>query len=133
MNLWATAFAELAVCGAVHGAPTSWQPAAGHTQVALWPRAVPDSQPVPGPETVTVSTELLAGRPMTSVRNVTQPTMTVFAPSWNNSGAAVVVIPGGGFQILAIDLEGTEVCDWLTSRGIICVLLKLRTIGIIEN
>jgi hypothetical protein len=38
-------------------------------------------------------------------------------------------ISGGGYQILAIDLEGTEVCDWLTSRGITCVLLKYRVPG----
>jgi acetyl esterase/lipase len=36
------------------------------------------------------------------------------------------VFPGGGYQILAIDLEGTEVCEWLTSKGITCVLLKYR-------
>jgi acetyl esterase/lipase len=36
------------------------------------------------------------------------------------------VFPGGGFEGLAIDLEGTEVCDWLTSKGITCVLLKYR-------
>jgi acetyl esterase/lipase len=52
--------------------------------------------------------------------------MTVYSPSGKNTGAAVVVFPGGGYQILAIDLEGTEVCDWLTSRGITCVLLKYR-------
>jgi acetyl esterase/lipase len=38
----------------------------------------------------------------------------------------VVVFPGGGYKILAIDLEGTEVCDWLTSKGITCILLKYR-------
>src|SRR6185312_5637162 len=54
------------------------------------------------------------------------PTMTVYAPTGKNTGAAVVVIPGGGFEILAIDLEGTEACDWLTSNGITCVLLKYR-------
>jgi acetyl esterase/lipase len=52
--------------------------------------------------------------------------MTVFSPKGRNTGAAVVVFPGGGYQILAIDLEGTEVCDWLTSKGITCVLLKYR-------
>jgi acetyl esterase/lipase len=52
--------------------------------------------------------------------------MTVYPPRGKNTGAAVVVFPGGGYQILAIDLEGTEVCDWLTSRGITCVLLKYR-------
>ena len=47
-------------------------------------------------------------------------------PKTNNTGAAVVVFPGGGYQILAIDLEGTEVCDWLVQKGITCVLLKYR-------
>src|SRR5262249_12656760 len=42
----------------------------------------------------------------------------------------LVVFPGGGYNILAIDLEGTEVCDWLTSRGITCVLLKYRVPGV---
>ena len=37
-----------------------------------------------------------------------------------------MVFPGGGYNVLAIDLEGTEACDWLTSRGITCVLLKYR-------
>jgi acetyl esterase/lipase len=103
-----------------------WQSAAGQTQVAIWPGVAPADQPAPGPETVTVSNELLAGKPTTAVTNVTRPTMSVYAPVGKNTGAAVVVIPGGGFQILAIDLEGTEVCDWLTSRGITCVLLKYR-------
>jgi acetyl esterase/lipase len=47
-------------------------------------------------------------------------------PNGKNTGAAIVVFPGGGFQMLAIDLEGTEVCDWLTSKGVTCVLLKYR-------
>ena|SRR6185437_3930735 len=50
----------------------------------------------------------------------------ICSPDANNTGAAVVVFPGGGYQGLAIDLEGTEVCDWLTSKGITCVLLKYR-------
>ena len=52
--------------------------------------------------------------------------MTVYAPKGQNTGVAVVVFPGGGYQVLAMDLEGTEICDWLTSRGITCVLLKYR-------
>jgi acetyl esterase/lipase len=55
--------------------------------------------------------------------------MTVYAPKGKNTGAAVVVFPGGGFRVLAIDLEGTEVCDWLTSIGVTCVLLKYRVPG----
>jgi acetyl esterase/lipase len=52
--------------------------------------------------------------------------MTVYSPEAKNTGAAVVVFPGGGYQVLAIDLEGSEVCDWLTPKGITCVLLKYR-------
>ena len=105
-------FASGGLCAQTPG----WQPSPGHTQVAIWPGAVPDPQPVAGPETA------MEG----SVTNVTRPTMTVYSPKGKNTGAAVVVFPGGGYQVLAIDLEGTEVCDWLTPRGITCVLSKYR-------
>ncbi len=71
----------------------------------------------------------MAGGPWTYVGHVSRPTMTVYSPAGKNTGAAVVVFPGGGYEILAIDLEGTEVCDWLTSRGITCVLSKYRVPG----
>jgi acetyl esterase/lipase len=60
------------------------------------------------------------------VENVSLPTMTVYSPKGKNTGVAVVVFPGGGYQCLAIDLEGTEICDWLTSKGITAILLKYR-------
>jgi acetyl esterase/lipase len=109
------------------GQSGGWQPSPGHKQVAIWPGAAPDPQPVKGPETVAVDpTFLVAGKTVAGVSNVTRPTMTVYSPKGKNTGVAVVVFPGGGFQMLAIDLEGTEVCDWLTARGITCVLLKYR-------
>src|ERR1035437_5959690 len=52
--------------------------------------------------------------------------MTVYSPTARNSGAAVGVFPGGGYYALAIDFEGTEVCEWLGSKGMTCVLLKYR-------
>ncbi len=52
--------------------------------------------------------------------------MTRYAARGENSGVVMVVFPGGGYQFLAMDLEGTEICDWLTTRGITCVLLKYR-------
>jgi acetyl esterase/lipase len=116
MKLRIIAVCLLCLCGDVFAQTAVWQPAAGHTQVPIWPGVAPDMQAVPGPENETKG----------AVTNVTRPTMTVYAPKGTNTGAAVIVIPGGGFQILAIDLEGTEVCDWLTSRGITCVLLKYR-------
>jgi acetyl esterase/lipase len=126
----------LALCvvfafGGLNAQTPAWQPSPGHTQVPIWPGAVPDAQPVAGPEddTATVTESPVAGRPWVQVGNVSRPTMTVYAPKEKNTGAAVVVFPGGGYQILAIDLEGTEVCDWLTSKGITCVLLKYRVPG----
>lgn len=122
MKLWIIAMLLLLLVlvlvlgGSVHAETTVWQPSAGHTQMPLWPGTVPDARPVPGAESETKG----------AVTNVTKPTMTVYAPQGKNTGAAVVVFPGGGFQILAIDLEGTEICDWLTSNGITCVLLKYR-------
>jgi len=106
----------------------TWQPSPGHTQVQIWPGSAPDPQPVAGPEVSKSSgkDDLIAGKQVVEVDNVSRPTMTVYSPTGKNTGAAVVVFPGGGYQILAIDLEGTEVCDWLTSRGITCVLLKYR-------
>jgi acetyl esterase/lipase len=110
---------------------TGWQPSPGHTQVAIWPGTPPDAAAmVPaGPETVEVSKGLIAGKPVTGVSNVSRPTMTVYSPKGKNTGIVVVVFPGGGYQGLAIDLEGTEVCDWLTPKGITCVLLKYRVPG----
>ena len=52
--------------------------------------------------------------------------MTIYSPKGKNTGVGVVVFPGGGYNCLAIDLEGMEICDWLTSRGITAVLLKYR-------
>jgi acetyl esterase/lipase len=108
----------------------AWQPSAGHTQVPIWPGKPPDAQTVAGPEVVATDKDfLIAGRPVAGVGKVSRPTMTVYSPEGKNTGAAVVVFPGGGYWDLAIDLEGTEVCDWLTSRGITCVLLKYRVPG----
>ena len=117
--------------GSLRAQKSVWQPSPGHTQVPIWPGAIPDAQPVAGPEddTTTVTDSLVAGRPWVLVAHVSRPTMTVYSPKGNNTGAAVVVFPGGGYKILAIDQEGTEVCDWLTSKGITCVLLKYRVPG----
>jgi acetyl esterase/lipase len=113
--------------GGLNAQTPAWQPSPGHTQVPIWPGTAPDAQPVARPEgTGTVKDPLVAGRPWVQVENVSLPTMTVYSPKEGNTGVAVVVFPGGGYQILAIDLEGTEVCDWLTSKGITCVLLKYR-------
>src|SRR5205814_4273975 len=94
----------------------------------LWPHAAPGTVPTTGPEsdTTTSKDQLVSGAPMIRLGNVSAPTLTLYQPTGKSTGAAVVVFPGGGYRILAIDLEGTEVCDWLNSAGITCVLLKYR-------
>jgi acetyl esterase/lipase len=128
-------FALLLIAGVARASDggSGWQPAAGHTQIPLWPNGPPDARSGIGVEAVHYAIEsntgdkkLVGGKPYQYVENVTQPTITVYSPAKNNTGAAVIVYPGGGFNVLAIDIEGTEACDWLTSNGISCVLLKYR-------
>src|SRR6267143_293483 len=123
-------FAVCLICisGDLSAQKLDWQPSPGHTQVRIWPDTPPDAQPVKEKEFALSSGTkfLIAGKPATEVDNVTQPTMTIYSPKGRSTGTAVIVFPGGGFYVLAIDLEGTEACDWLSSRGITCVLLKYR-------
>jgi acetyl esterase/lipase len=110
-------------CAHARGHPAVWEPSPGYVQVPIWPGAIPDAMPNPKPESLGPP----AGRPWwPRVNDVSRPTMTMYAPQGRNTGVAVVVFPGGGYQSLAMDLEGTEICDWLISRGITCVLLKYR-------
>ncbi len=61
------------------------------------------------------------------VMNVTKPTITVYRPEKSiDTGAAVLICPGGGYSILAWDLEGTEVAEWLNSIGVTGIVLKYR-------
>lgn len=87
-------------------------PPSGPAQLQIWPGTPPDAQPAPGRQT--------------GWSNIVRPTMAVYPPKGKNTGVAVLVFPGGGFVGLAIHLEGTEACDWLTSKGITCVLLRYR-------
>lgn len=127
MKRWLIASCLLAACAQLHAAG-GWQPAEGRAQIALWSAVVPDAKPMPAPEKTWEGDENVPGtsRRSVGVTNVSAPTMTVYAPDGANTGAAVVVFPGGGFEMLAIDLEGTEICEWLNSAGITCVLLKYR-------
>lgn len=109
-----------------------WAPEAPAEQLPLWPDGMKIAQPF-GPKDEVFGTAKpapgAAGKPIVLVEHVTRPTMTIYHPRGKNTGTAVMVFPGGGFHVLAIDLEGTEICDWLTSRGITCALLKYRVPG----
>jgi acetyl esterase/lipase len=97
--------------------------------IPLFPKGVPGGKRSLGPEkdTTTAKDNLVAGRPVIRLCNVTDPSLAFYpASAAHNTGAAVLVFPGGGYNILAYDLEGTEVCDWLNSIGINAVLVKYR-------
>lgn len=100
--------------------------AAEPVMLELWPQGTPEPPPAEiGPEK-----EIIRNPSDGVVRltNVTKPMITVYRPEKPN-GAAVIVCPGGGHSILAWDLEGTEVAEWLTSVGVTGVVLKYRVPG----
>lgn len=103
--------------------------AAAPAPIKLWPKEAPGEKTPIGPEkdTSTEKSNKVAGRPLIRLGNVSEPTLTVFRPAKDkDTGAAVIVCPGGGYSILAYDLEGSEICEWLNSIGVTGVLLKYR-------
>jgi acetyl esterase/lipase len=95
----------------------------------LWPGLAPgDKEPLGREQDQTKPKDgLVAGKPVIRLGNVYNPTISIYQPPADKrNGTAVLVCPGGAYQILAMDLEGTEVCDWLTSEGVTAVLLKYR-------
>lgn len=97
--------------------------------IPLWPgRAPGETADLAEEKDLTKPTDdLIAGRRLIRLGHVSRPTLTVYRPPADrDTGAAVLVCPGGGYHILALDLEGTEVCDWLNSIGVTGVVLKYR-------
>ncbi len=97
--------------------------------VPLFPNGVPGGKRDLGPErdTTTAKDNLVAGHSVIRLGNVAEPAIAFYpAPDASNSGATVIVFPGGGYRILAMDLEGTEVCQWLNSIGVNAALVKYR-------
>ena len=97
--------------------PTKTEAAAvAPTAIPIWSGAVPDAGLITGTETYNDG----------MVTNVSHPTITVYSPKDKNTGVAVIVMPGGGYTKLAVELEGSEICQWLASMGITGILLKYR-------
>lgn len=92
----------------------------------IWPGTAPGEKGDVGPEKTEVP-KPGDKHPVTRITNVTQPTITIYRPAADrDTGAAVVICPGGGYNILAIDLEGQEVASWLNSIGVTGIVLKYR-------
>jgi acetyl esterase/lipase len=107
--------------------PMVWQPGPEGTQVPLWPNGLAIQRPESDkPEEVGNGSKLVAGRPWTWASYVSRPTMTIFPAKGRKTRAAMLVLPGGGYAAVAMDLEGTEICDWFTKQGVTCIVLKYR-------
>lgn len=94
----------------------------------LWPKGAPGEKGDIGAEVDTTKPDQdPTGKRIIRLGNVTNPTLSVYKPAAEkDTGAAVVVFPGGGYSILAMDLEGTEICEWFNSIGVTGILVKYR-------
>ena len=97
------------------------------TTLLLWPGGNPESSKVVGAETDS-TTVTAAGKSVLHVTNVSQPSLTVYAAAaaGKNTAAAALVFPGGSYLRLSYTTEGTDICEWLNSIGMTCVLVKYR-------
>ena len=98
--------------------------AAEPTVVKLWPGQAPGETKDLGPE---IATPPKDAKDVKRVSNVSEPTIAIYLPPKDKAtGAAVIVAPGGAYSILAIEHEGTQVCEWLNTLGVTAILLKYR-------
>ncbi len=107
----------------------SLAPPEAFATLPLWPGTAPGEKGDIGEEKDTTPPDPVVKPEQYIVRlgNVSRPTLTVYRPSKEkDTGTAVLVCPGGGYAILAMNLEGTEVCAWLNSIGVTAILLKYR-------
>jgi acetyl esterase/lipase len=118
--------AAMLICAVTISAQAADSPASQEV-VRIWPGKAPGTEDWSKPETTEQMQSPAAGRVIQIVKNVTEPTLTVFRPAAGRaSGAGMIVLPGGAFGALAWDLEGTEVARWLAERGVTAFLLKYR-------
>ena len=122
-DVWLVSLVIALLAGAVSVGASTPEP------ILLWPQDAPGGKGDLGEEkdTTKPTDRPVSGKSVIRLGNVSKPAITIYRPPKEKAtGAAVVVCPGGGYNILAWDLEGTEVCEWLNSIGVTGVLLKYR-------
>lgn len=99
-----------------------------HKSIILFPNGAPgEPNKLKEEESEKLLGIKIAGTRVLGVSNVSEPTITFYpARKENNLGTTIIVVPGGGYNVLAYNLEGTEVCERFNRYGINCVLLKYR-------
>lgn len=115
------------ICGASH-----LQAGDRPQVVELWPGKPPEEPGTIGPETQRMSkqnvrTQVEITEPTRLITNVTKPTLTIYRPAKDkDTGAAVIICPGGGYWDLFWQIEGEEVAEWLNTLGVTGIILKYR-------
>jgi dienelactone hydrolase len=100
-----------------------------NTVIRLWPDGPPSSLPDVGPE-ITFGSPAVFGPETVMLRNVSDPSLTVFAPDpAKANGSGIIVCPGGVWRVLAWEHEGINPARWLAERGYTAFLLKYRVRG----
>jgi acetyl esterase/lipase len=100
-----------------------------HPVIRLWPDAPPSILPGVGPE-IAFPSPAMFGPETSMLRNVSDPSLTVFAPDpADANGVGVIVCPGGAWRVLAWEHEGINPARWLATRGYTAFLLKYRVQG----
>ena len=114
--------ASIAVVGLAMDRPSAAEP--DKPILPVWPGRAPGESEVGGKGR---EAPAVAGDPTIRITDVVQPTLTIFKPPADkDTGAAVLICPGGGYRILAWDKEGTEVAEWLNGLGVTGVVLRYR-------
>src|SRR5262245_30850655 len=117
---------RLALFTALSTLLTSPLPAADRPVIDVWPGRAPGETKEIGPEE-SRPPQPKQRQDVTRLTNISKPTLTLYQPpEGKRNGAAVIVCPGGGYSILAWDLEGTEIAEWLNTIGVTAAVLKYR-------
>ena len=120
---------QFAMCSIMLGIMATTSLAAAPTILNIWPGKPPgETKELPAEVDLTKDTDkLIAGKRIIKLGNVSTPQIAVYKPEKSkDTGASVIICPGGGHHILAYDLEGTEVAEWLNTIGVTGIVLKYR-------
>jgi acetyl esterase/lipase len=90
-------------------------------EILLWPNGAPGSEGKTGAESMRITDQ---GDHV--ITNVNNPSITPYFPAGTNTGAAIIVVPGGGHSELWITHEGYNPAKWFAAQGITCFVLKYR-------
>ncbi|XZE33427.1 alpha/beta hydrolase [Pirellulaceae bacterium SH501] len=95
--------------------------------VKVWPGKAPGvTEELKEKEFTEGGKKMVAGEPIYLTSDITSPELVLFRAKSDSPSPAVVICPGGGHRLLAYDLEGTELAQWLNSLDITAVVLKYR-------